>query len=1552
MRRILLTLAIICLCSQMSAQFSGSGSGTSTDPYRIFNADQLSQLRNFLNQEGVYFKLQNDIDLTDWLADNYPSQGWQPVGSTAEPFKGILDGNNKTISGFSITRSTSDYVGLFAAVSGATIKDLTLKGNISGKAYVGSLLGSGSATVNNYTFEGNVTGTGSYTGGVGGYQTSASTNLTVKATVKGADYTGGVYGYGPGITTATFTGQVTGTGSYIGGIEGSASGTFSSCTVSGPVKSTSSSAQYVGGLIGYARVTITANNCSQEGIVQGKSYTGGLAGCAMSSITLTNNTHRGNITGTTYTGGAVGGSSNGAVKLNSCHVEGNILGVSSVGGICGIISNPKTSNIEMCSYWGDMSGGNFLGGIVGNIENTIESTSPDFDLTTTAHTPGGSYATSPWFFNTTSLKSGYRTNNSSDNTRYININCIETNLGKWVKTSSSGTYWTGETTGVYDLAVCASGTFPSTVYNNVKSTSTTYLVNITNCFSNSNIDADGDYIGGIIGKDLNYDYGYSLGYNKTVYYYDSGWKTIQLKEYQEVFISSNIKESYFSGSLIGARYIGGIAGIKTGGCIQNNYAYTSIVGNQYVGGIVGSLIKQDTNTNENSMNANISACTSITGTSNVGRIYGSTDGNFSVAALGTNSENRSMASTEVVINGITQTITDNLQNGTAVGISQLRLRANYVAWGWDFNNCWTIQETESFPYKTWQSAPPTFTDRLSSGATTISGKSVDGGTVHLTTSAGKTYTTTCSGSSWSVTVNALHAGETVTAYAAATNKEKSYFSTTTVGFLGSGTEADPYQITSAEDLQGMNKGGYYKIMNDINLTTWINKYSSTKGWLPVGYDGAAVYIDGDNHKITGLWTNTTDTYTGLFSKLKDGHIKNLNVEVASGKKVKGGQYTGALIAYATGFELMNCSVNGNVEGTTYVGGFAGYITGNSSDTNLSDLTYEGALSSAASSSMIGGIAGYGSSCRMYRAASTVQVTTTGNSALIGGLVGNMYGRTASQCTADVNINASGTGNKVGGLFGTAGYSSSTSTTITESYSTGSIQVTGSDSWAGGIAGHLITNAQLSDSYSTATITGTQYTAGLVGQASAASKINRCYATGNLTGTYFGAGIVGKLNGANTKTTNCVALNNILSYTDQSAWACRVIGGYDEASGDPDGSNLALATMQVSLNNVPVKKYDDLVEGIAKSEAELKQTATYEAKGWDFESVWTMSEDGYPLLKWQMPTSILATGISLNNTTYNFTAIGQTVTLKATVMPEDATDKTVTWTSSNTNVATVNNNGLVTAVAVGSAIITATTNDGTSLSASCEVTVSISTEKKGDTNGDNEVSVTDYLAIANYILGQSVANFNASAADVNGDNDVSVVDYVGVANIILYDNYTGPSANAVKGQHTEQPSAWMEAIGSENGDLNLLLHQVKPFAAFQMDINLPEGIEIADAKMSKKSQTRNLGVSRLKDGTWRLLYGTLENKAVALDVDHLLTLELAGAGAHSGAVNIDNIVLVDNHASATKLSAVYVGLPTGIKSIESGSQINVDGYDLAGRKIANSNLKKGIYIVNGKKVLVK
>lgn len=67
-------------------------------------------------------------------------------------------------------------------------------------------------------------------------------------------------------------------------------------------------------------------------------------------------------------------------------------------------------------------------------------------------------------------------------------------------------------------------------------------------------------------------------------------------------------------------------------------------------------------------------------------------------------------------------------------------------------------------------------------------------------------------------------------------------------------------------------------------------------------------------------------------------------------------------------------------------------------------------------------------------------------------------------------------------------------------------------------------------------------------------------------------------------------------------------------------------------------------------------------------------------------------------------VGDTMMLMATVLPEDADNREVTWISGNEDVVTVNNNGVVTAVAPGTATVTVSTLDGSNLSATCNITV--------------------------------------------------------------------------------------------------------------------------------------------------------------------------------------------------------------------------------------------------------
>ena len=84
------------------------------------------------------------------------------------------------------------------------------------------------------------------------------------------------------------------------------------------------------------------------------------------------------------------------------------------------------------------------------------------------------------------------------------------------------------------------------------------------------------------------------------------------------------------------------------------------------------------------------------------------------------------------------------------------------------------------------------------------------------------------------------------------------------------------------------------------------------------------------------------------------------------------------------------------------------------------------------------------------------------------------------------------------------------------------------------------------------------------------------------------------------------------------------------------------------------------------------------------------------------TAVDVTGVSLDKTNISFCVNAEEV-LTATITPSNATNENVSWSSSNPSVATVDNTGKVTAVGVGTATITVTTEDG-GYDASCEVTV--------------------------------------------------------------------------------------------------------------------------------------------------------------------------------------------------------------------------------------------------------
>ncbi|MEE1365723.1 MAG: leucine-rich repeat protein, partial [Muribaculaceae bacterium] len=239
---------------------------------------------------------------------------------------------------------------------------------------------------------------------------------------------------------------------------------------------------------------------------------------------------------------------------------------------------------------------------------------------------------------------------------------------------------------------------------------------------------------------------------------------------------------------------------------------------------------------------------------------------------------------------------------------------------------------------------------------------------------------------------------------------------------------------------------------------------------------------------------------------------------------------------------------------------------------------------------------------------------------------------------------------------------------------------------------------------------------------------------------------------------------------------------------------------------------------------------------------------------------LATSISLDKTSATLKAT-ETLTLKATVAPATTTDKSVTWTSSNEAVATVDANGKVTAVSVGEATIIATTADGSNLSASCKVTV---VPTLGDANNDAVINVTDIMVVASYILGNTPEGFVFEAADVTKDGKINIIDIVAIANIIL--SSETPDETQLVARVARQTSLgsrlFIDDTSIQEGEtmqLAVNLTNDIAFSGFQADVKLPEGLELCQedgeymiSLSDRKGSDHVLTSAMLPDGTIRIL----------------------------------------------------------------------------------------------------
>ena len=220
-----------------------------------------------------------------------------------------------------------------------------------------------------------------------------------------------------------------------------------------------------------------------------------------------------------------------------------------------------------------------------------------------------------------------------------------------------------------------------------------------------------------------------------------------------------------------------------------------------------------------------------------------------------------------------------------------------------------------------------------------------------------------------------------------------------------------------------------------------------------------------------------------------------------------------------------------------------------------------------------------------------------------------------------------------------------------------------------------------------------------------------------------------------------------------------------------------------------------------------------------------------------------------------------------------------------------------------------------------------TSTRGDANGSGSVDVADVITTANYITKQSPQPFIFEAADMNTDNVIDILDVMGIVKGIL-----NPSLLA---------SAMIEGSATYTiEDGTLFVESDVSLGGVQVQLTMDERSLMEDVKVAEDLEGFEQASAWLSDNDYLFLAYSLNGKTLTPGKHALLYI---------GDSEISSIRLSDTTGKNINVSSGNG--TTGIDRM--GKHVmNVNGvYDLQGRKLSPlTSLKKGIYIINGKKVV--
>ncbi len=901
------------------------GDGSPEDPYMIYD---VHDLQNMSLDLSAHYALANDIDAGEtskwnWNETEGVYRGFEPIGDGENQFDGTFDGGGYTITGLFIYRPDVSGVGLFSHIDeGGYVSNVSLVDvNVTGNNYVGGLVGRSGGfhtpggTVSNCSASGVLTGLGFRVGGLMGWNSFTTVSNSHAEVMVTADNTGGgLMGENAnGMVLNSFsTGNVSGEGNSRGGLVGRNAGVIEDSYATGNVNGSS----YLGGLVGY----------NAGGSISYSYATG--------SINST-------ISDSSQAVGGLAGINSGYV--NYSYATGEVTGpFRRVGGLVGQNTGVVTNSYATGNVTGGGTGETWEGGLVGdNDYGDGEVFDSFYDQETTGHSDTGKgepKTTAEMMTESTFTGAGW--------------DFVDT---WWMIDGETRPFlqseWSTEIRNNHQLQLMAVDlTADYTLEDNIDLSDIIDPAQMWGTALNSGqgfvpLGTSGDqFVGNFDGNDHTIHLLYidrpetthiglfgDIGDTGSVF--DMGLTELSVKGNATTgglagLNRGVVNNTYTTGFVHGTgEYIGGLFGDNVG-TVSVSYSTVHVDGKARSGGLVG-------------INRGI-----ISGSFSAGDVKGIDHdaGGFVGQNTGTIDNSYSLANVtgEIQVGGLVGLnlggdIYDSYSTGFVSGSGAL---GGLVGWSNGVvANSFYDQET-SGRSDTGKGEPKTTAEMQTQSTFTDAGwdfediwKMIEGMTYPLLW--------------W----QPLPTGE--------------------------GTPEDPYLIYDVYDLQNMKDDitAHYLIVNDIDGSE-TRFWNDDAGFLPVGtfedrFNGS---LDGDGHKITGLYINRTSDHIGLFGVTEYAEIKDVGlVDV----EIQGGGYTGGIAGYTEYSTISRSYVTGVVNGGFNVGGLIGRTWMGSVEHSYADVDVYGGT-------WAGGLIGFNDVCTVSNTYARGDVY---GSSTIGGLIG-------------------------------------------------------------------------------------------------------------------------------------------------------------------------------------------------------------------------------------------------------------------------------------------------------------------------------------------------------------------------------------------------------------------------------------------------------------------------------------------------------------------------------------------------------------------------------------